>query len=76
MLTRAGWRVATGTVLGVLTALGAGRALQGLLYGVTPVDAATYVAALALLLVTSAVAAFIPARRISRIDPQVLLRQE
>jgi putative ABC transport system permease protein len=73
VLARAGWRVAAGTVLGVLVTLGAGRALQGLLYGVTPVDAATYVVALALLLITSAVAAFIPARRISRIEPQVLL---
>jgi predicted permease len=76
VLVRAAWRVAAGTALGVLVALGAGRALQGLLYGVAPMDAATYAIALALLFVATAIAAFIPARRIGQIEPQELLRQE
>jgi predicted permease len=76
VLVRAGWRVAAGTVLGVVVALGAGRALQGLLYGVAPVDAATYAIALSLLFAATAIAAFVPARRIGRIEPQALLRQE
>ena len=76
VLVRAGWRVAAGTALGVVVALGAGRALRGLLYGVAPVDAATYAIALSLLLAATAIAAFVPARRIGRIEPQALLRQE
>jgi predicted permease len=76
VLVRAGWRVAVGTALGVLIALGAGRALRGLLYGVAPMDAATYAIALALLFVVTAIAAVVPARRIGRIEPQVLLRHE
>jgi putative ABC transport system permease protein len=76
VLVRAGWRVAAGTALGVVVALGAGRALQGLLYGVAPLDAATYAVALSLLFAATAIAAFVPARRIGRIEPQALLRQE
>jgi putative ABC transport system permease protein len=76
VLVRAGWRVAAGTVLGVGVALIAGRALRGLLYGVAPVDAATYAVALSLLLAATAMAAFVPARRIGHIEPQTLLRQE
>jgi ABC-type antimicrobial peptide transport system permease subunit len=76
VLVRAGWRVAAGTALGVVVALGAGRALQGLLYGVAPLDAVTYAVALSLLFAATAIAAFVPARRIGRIEPQALLRQE
>jgi predicted permease len=76
VLVRAAWRVAVGTALGVVVALGTSRALQGLLYGVAPVDVATYAVALSLLFAATAMAAFIPARRIGRIEPQVLLRQE
>jgi ABC-type antimicrobial peptide transport system permease subunit len=50
--------------------------MQGLLYGVAPMDVATYVIALALLFVATAIAAFVPARRIGRIEPQALLRHE
>ena len=73
---RAGWRVAAGTVLGLVIAIGAGRAMRGLLYGVAPLDGATYLVALALLFAATSIAAFVPARRVGRIEPQVLLRQE
>ena len=76
VLMRAGWRVAAGTVLGLVIALGAGRALRGLLYGVAPLDGATYLVALALLFAATSIAAFVPARRVGGIEPQVLLRQE
>jgi putative ABC transport system permease protein len=76
VLVRAGWRVAAGAALGMAIALAAGRAMQGLLYGVAPMDVATYVIALALLFVATAIAAFVPARRIGRIEPQALLRHE
>jgi putative ABC transport system permease protein len=76
VLVRAGWRVAAGSVLGVVAALVTARALRGLLYGVAPLDATTYAVALSLLLAATAIAAFVPARRIGRLEPQTLLRQE
>jgi putative ABC transport system permease protein len=76
VLLRAGWRVAAGTALGVFIALASGRAMQGLLYGVDPMDGATYFVALTLLLVATAIAALVPARRAGRMEPQALLRQE
>ena len=76
VLVRAGWRVAAGTVLGLVIALGAGGAMRGLLYGVAPLDGATYLVALALLLAATSIAAFVPARHVGRIEPQALLRQE
>lgn len=59
----------------VLAAVGT-RALASLLYGVRPLDTLTYVSAAALLLVIAAVAAYLPARRASRVDPIVALRYE
>jgi predicted permease len=76
VLARAGWRVAAGAALGVTIALGAGRAMRGLLYGVAPADGLTYLVALMLLFIAAAIAALLPARRAGRIEPQTLLRQE
>ena len=58
VLVRASWRVAAGTALGVVIALGTGRVMRGLLLqGVAPVDAATYVIALSLVFAATAIAA-------------------
>jgi predicted permease len=76
VLRRAAWRVAAGAVTGVVVALAAGRAMRTLLYGIAPTDGVTYAIALTLLLATTAIAAFIPARRAGRHHPQTLLRQE
>jgi ABC-type antimicrobial peptide transport system permease subunit len=76
VLVRAGWRVAAGAALGVVIALVAGRAMRAVLYGVAPADGWTYFVALTLLLIAIAVAALLPARRVGRIEPQALLRQE
>jgi ABC-type lipoprotein release transport system permease subunit len=46
------------------------------LYGVTPLDLRTYVAVTAILLLTAALAAFVPARRAVRIDPARALAQD
>ncbi|HEX6463096.1 MAG TPA: ABC transporter permease [Vicinamibacterales bacterium] len=67
---------AAGVVIGGAGAVFASRALQTLLFGVTPRDPATYGAVVALLLAAAAVAAWLPACRAARIDPAVTLRSE
>jgi putative ABC transport system permease protein len=76
VLVRAAWRVAAGAALGVVVALVAGRSLRVVLYGVAPADAWTYGVALALLFFAAAIAAFLPAWRVGKIQPQTLLRRE
>jgi ABC-type antimicrobial peptide transport system permease subunit len=65
-----------GVAFGAIAALGAVRALRGMLYGVQPTDAATFVSVAAVLLVSSLVAAIVPARRAMRIDPVEALRRD
>jgi putative ABC transport system permease protein len=65
-----------GLLLGLPLALGMGRAVAGLLYGVAPNDFATF-AGVAIILASVALAAcYIPARRAMRVDPLVALRYE
>lgn len=66
---------AAGVVVGLALSLALGRALRGVLFGVGPVDAATLAASAALLLASVLLAAWIPARRASRVDAAVSLRE-
>jgi putative ABC transport system permease protein len=74
VLARAGSRVAAGLALGLLAAGVASHGLRGLLFGIAPGDGATYAAVLAVVLVTVTIAAYLPARRAGRAEPQALLR--
>jgi putative ABC transport system permease protein len=65
-----------GVLLGVLGALALTRVLGRLLFGVKPNDPATLVMVTVLLGVVSLLAAWIPARRAARVDPQIALRAE
>lgn len=67
--------VAVGAGLGVAGALGLSRFLRGQLFGVTPTDALTFATVTLLLVVTAAVAAYLPARRATRVDPIQVLRE-
>jgi predicted permease len=67
---------ALGLVLGLVGALAATRLLQAFLFGVSAVDPLTFGAAIALLLVVTGVAAYLPARRAANVDPLEALRAE
>jgi predicted permease len=62
--------LAAGMLLSIVTA----KAISGLLFGVRPLDLPTYLAIGALLLVVAAVATYGPARRATRVDPLLALR--
>ena len=67
--------VAMGGAIGVAAALVLTRVLASLLYGVERTDPLAMTGAVTLLLVVGMAAAFLPARRASRTDPALVLRQ-
>ena len=74
---RQGLRVsAAGAIAGLWLAAALGRALSGMLYGVTPLDGPTFAGVIVLVLLTSVAACLWPALRASRIEPMRVLREE
>jgi ABC-type antimicrobial peptide transport system permease subunit len=65
-----------GVVAGVVCSLAATRMVRGLLFGVTPGDPVSLIAGIAVLALTSALAAWVPSRRAARVDPMVALRYD
>jgi predicted permease len=63
-----------GAAAGLLGAAAASRLVRSVLFGVAPVDPGTYALAAAVLLVASAGATWLPARRASRVHPAEALR--
>jgi predicted permease len=68
--------VAGGAVVGVPLALAASRLLRSQLYGVGPIDLPSIAAALGVLLVSAAIAGYLPAARAARVGPLEALRVE
>jgi ABC-type antimicrobial peptide transport system permease subunit len=68
--------VAVGSALGLAAAAASTRLLQSILFGVTALDPLTYAAVAATLVVTAGIAGYVPARRVTRIDPMQALREE
>ncbi len=65
-----------GVGLGLFGALGLTRFISSLVFEVSPTDPLTFAGVSVILMVTSFLACFIPARRASRVDPIVALRYE
>ena len=76
VLGEAGLLVALGAAVGLPCALLSGRAIRSLLFGIQSGDWKSVAAALGVLVVIAACAAWIPARRASRVDPMMALRAE
>jgi predicted permease len=68
--------VAIGVAAGVAIALAASRFLATLLFGLAPTDVVTMLLAIGVMVLVSAIAGYLPARRASRVDPMVALHYE
>jgi len=77
MVVAGGLRLAAaGVGLGIIGALAATRVLSALVYGVSTTDPLTLASTAAVLIVSAALASWIPARRATRLDPTLSLRAE
>ncbi len=76
VLARALRVVVVGLIVGLAGAAGVTRVLQTFLFGVTPTDPMAFTIVTLLLMAVGLVAAWLPARRATRIDPSVALRAE
>lgn len=67
---------AVGISLGLAGAAAVTRYLEGMLFGLTPLDLTTFIAVSVIFALVAAGAAYVPARRATKIDPLVALRCE
>ncbi|HEX5109399.1 MAG TPA: ABC transporter permease [Vicinamibacterales bacterium] len=65
-----------GVALGLAGAVGLARWMSVLLYGVSPLDPATYAGVSLILIATTLLATYVPSRRATRLDPNIALRVE
>jgi putative ABC transport system permease protein len=63
-----------GILLGIAASVALSRLLESLLFGVTPADLTVFAGVIALLAAVAFAACYIPARRATRVDPMVALR--
>ena len=76
MVVGGGMKLAlVGVAIGILGALAVARVVAAMLFDVTPFDPTSYVVTAATLLAVAALACYVPARRATRVDPIVALRQ-
>jgi len=65
-----------GVALGLALSAAASQLLTGFLFGLSPTDAMTFVAAAAVICVVAVSASYLPARRAARVDPLRALRHD
>jgi len=65
-----------GIGIGVMAALATSRYLNSLLYGIAASDLSTFLISAVLLAAVAMLAAYLPARRATRVDPMTALRRE
>jgi putative ABC transport system permease protein len=70
------WKGGIGVMLGLIGAALICRSMTTLLFNVRPTDPAVYAAVSFVLIVVALLASYLPARRASRIDPLLALREE
>ena len=68
--------VAAGVALGLFGGLLVTRLMESMLYGTSPLDLGTWLLAVTLMIAAAMAAAFIPARRASRVDPLIAIQAE
>jgi len=66
----------TGIALGIGIAAALTRVMSAFLFGVDPIDPATYAAVSIILTATALLATYLPARRASRVNPIIALRAD
>lgn len=71
------WRIALfGMAIGLTLSVGAGKAMEGLLFGVVPYDPVTLVAVATAMLLVSTLVGILPARKAARVNPSEVLQYE
>lgn len=76
LVIRRGMLAAALGVAGMVVAVAATRVLSTLLFGVEPLDAGAFTIAPVVLLATALIASYLPARRATRVNPLVAMRDE
>ncbi len=75
-LRQGGARITLGLAIGLVASLAASRLFSRFLFGLSALDAVTFVGASALLVAAALAACWLPARRATRVDPLIALRYE
>ena len=68
--------LSVGAVIGLISAIGLSKFLQRVLFETTGPNVEVFLAGVAIMSVATLLASWIPARRASRVDPIVALRQD